>query len=110
MHFFLTFTTNGSEGMESGAIHFGVRLFASHRSIDLLVNTHEKQITKLEKQYSTSLENKHTLTSIGCNTIHSLRGQCLPDPKSFTTDTDVNGLTTLICKFLTKTNIGDSEQ
>ena len=75
-----------------------------------MIDAHEKQITKLEKEYSTSVKKKHILTSIGNNAMDSLRGQALPDPKSFTTDTDRDRLTTLICKFLTKTNIEDSEQ
>ena len=75
-----------------------------------MINTHEKQVTKLEKEYSTSVKKNHILTSIGNNAMNSLRGQASPDPKSFTTDTDHDRLTTLICKFLTKTNIEDSEQ
>ena len=39
---FFTFTTNGSEGMASRANHSGMRLSSPSRSINLLLETHEK--------------------------------------------------------------------
>ena len=95
--------------MASGTNHSGVWLSAPARSVDLLVDTHEKQITKLEKEYSISITNKHILTLIGDNAMNTLRGQESPDPHSYTHETDGDEISTLKCKFLTTTNTEDSE-
>ena len=93
--YFFTFTTNGSKGMASGANYSGVRLASPSGSLDLLLETHQKQVKKLTKQYSTSVENQQNLTSIGWNIVNSLRGQTSPDPIRFTTSVDDDELTTL---------------
>ena len=108
--FFFIWTTNGSEGIVSGANHPGVWLSVPARSVDLLVDTNEKQITKLEKEYSASITNKHILTLIGDNAMNTLRGQESPDPHSYTHKTDGDEISTLKCKFSTTTNTEDSEQ
>ena len=93
--------------MASGANYSGVRLTSPNRSIDLLLETHQKQVTKLTKQYSTSVENQQNLTSIGWNAMNSLRGQNSPDPTGFTTSVDDDELTTLSCTFSTSVRDGD---
>ena len=103
-----TFITNGSEGMASGANYSGVRLASPSGSLDLLLVTHQKQVTKLTKQYSTSVENQQNLTSIGWNAVNSLRGQTSPDPIGFTFNVDDDELKTLSCTF--STSVTDTDE
>ena len=106
---YFIWTTNGSEGMASGANFSGVRLSTPPQSIDLLVDTYKKQIAQLEKHYSSSLTQKHILTLIGDNAMNRLRGQESTDPHSYTHESVVDGISTLKCKFSTTPDTGDSE-
>ena len=101
------FTTNGSEGIASGANYSGVRVASPSGSLDLLLVTHQKQVSKLTKKYSTSVENQQNLTSIGWNAVNSLRGQTSPDPIGFTFSVDDDELKTLSCTFSTSVTDGD---
>ena len=86
--YYFTWTTNVSEGLACGAIHSGVRFSSPPRLVNLMIATYEKQRTKLEKQYSTSIDNEHVLTLISENAMNTLRGQSSPDPESFTSVPD----------------------
>ena len=107
---FFIFNTNGSEGIASGANYSGVRVASPSGSLNLLLGTHQKQVTKLTKQYSTSVENQQNLTSIGWNAVNSLSGQTSPDPIGFTFSVDDDELKTLSCTFLTKQTVMSGQQ
>ena len=104
---FLIFTTNGSEGMASGANHAEVCMFTPSRCVVLLLETHQKQLKKLTEQYFNNLDNNQILTFIGWNGIHSLRGQYSPNPTGFISTTDKHEETTLTCDFLSYKENGE---
>ena len=104
---FFIFTTNGSEGIASGANYSGVRMSSPSRSIALLIESHQKQLKKLTAHLTNSLANHEILSSIGWKCMRSLRGQSSPDPTTFNTTIDNDSLTTLTCTFLT--DKGDGE-
>ena len=75
-----------------------------------MCDTYQKQITKLSKDYSTSLRKNHILTLIGDNGMNRLHGQQCPEPDSYThDDNEATRIKTLKCKFSEQTNTGEKE-
>ena len=111
-HVFFVWNTNGSEGEASKANYTGAHMYTPPLSLKLLIQSHQKQMTKLISKFRNSLTLNQVLTTIGINCMQSLYGQDCPDPIEYTfqpAKQDPDGLNTLICQFTTnKGDGGDS--
>ena len=113
---FFVWTTNASEGAASKANYNGARMCTPPRSLKILIESHQNEMTKLLSNYRKSYSSDQCLTTIGMNCMTTLFGQTCPDPTGYTflpakTDNDgLNTLNTLTCTFTTDEGDGGDDE